>query len=110
MCQQVSTFSFCSCDNGGSYPNDYNSTGACKCPDPCTELVIVSGPTEKTTTSSCQCPIVNGAASGGTLYITTITTDFDCDPITPPCTTTPPPTTEPPPPPNTCNNNGGGDN
>jgi hypothetical protein len=107
MCQTITTLNFCSCSNGGSYAwSEFQ--GRCTCPDPCTELVIVSGPDETNSNGSCQCPIINGSAVGGALYKTIITTTFACDAKSPPppgCTT-PPPTTPPPPPPNTCNNGG----
>ena len=112
MCTQTATFSFCSCSNGGSYPGDINSTGACKCEDPCEELVQVGDPITDgpSIQGGCPCPIINGSAVGGSLYVTTIKTNFECDPISPPppdCTTTS--STSVPPPNSSCTNGGGGD-
>ena len=114
MCQEIFTMSFCSCANGGSYPGDFSFTppGGCKCPDPCEEPVVVNS-YPKDSTRSCGCPLVNGSASGGVLYINQTITDIRCDPIDPlppecTTTTTTSSTSNPPPPDSSCDTSGGG--
>ena len=113
MCQEILTMTFCSCANGGSYPGEISFTppGGCQCPDPCTEAVVVSSyPNDST--GGCNCPIVNGSASGGIFYVYKTITNIRCDPIDPPppgcTTTTTTSTTNPPPPNSSCDGSGGG--